>query len=101
MDQFRLFFRNVPAGPVRASWEEAAQDAVAAGLATWVREGSWPGLTWSGTGAAAIVRITTPSQGARTPHCHAVRVRPSRRARIADAIMMIGAPCLPALASTH
>jgi len=27
MDQFQLFFRDRPAGPVRGSWEEAARDA--------------------------------------------------------------------------
>lgn len=36
MDQFQLVLGDNEAGPVRASWDEAAQDAVSAGLAVWV-----------------------------------------------------------------
>ena len=64
MDQFQLLVQDFPAGPVRGSWEEAAQDAVAAGLADWAREIPRTALNWAGTGHALIARITNPPQGA-------------------------------------
>jgi hypothetical protein len=57
MDQFQLVVHDFPAGPVRGSWEEAAQDAVAAGLADWVREIPHAALNWTGAGRALIARI--------------------------------------------
>jgi hypothetical protein len=35
-DRFQFLIHNAPAGPVREQREDAAQDAVLAGLATWV-----------------------------------------------------------------
>ena len=34
-DCYQLLVGDAPAGPVRECWEEAAQDAVSAGLAAW------------------------------------------------------------------
>ena len=65
MDQFRLQFRDHPAGPVRQSWEEAAQDAVAAGLAHWVHEIPRAAISWTGPGPASIVRLSTQLRGTR------------------------------------
>jgi hypothetical protein len=36
MDRFQLVLGDREAGPIRESWEEAAQDAVSAGVAAWV-----------------------------------------------------------------
>src|SRR3954462_2507141 len=47
MDQFQFFFRDHPAGPVRGTWQEAAQDAVAAGLADWVHENPHRAINWA------------------------------------------------------
>ena len=63
MDQFQLFFRDRPAGPVRGSWEEAARDAVAAGLATWVSECPHKAISWTGAGQASIARNADPIPG--------------------------------------
>ena len=59
MDRFQLLVRDFPAGPVRGSWEEAAQDAVAAGLADWVQGIPHTALNWAGTGRALIARMPT------------------------------------------
>ena len=38
MDQYQAWVGNEPAGPARKTWDEAAQDAVSAGLAVWVTD---------------------------------------------------------------
>ncbi len=38
MDQFQAWVGNEPAGPARETWDEAAGDAVSAGLAAWVTD---------------------------------------------------------------
>ena len=38
MDQYQAWVGNEPAGPARETWDEAAQDAVSAGLAVWVTD---------------------------------------------------------------
>lgn len=36
MDKFQLVLGDKEAGPIRETWDEAAQDAVSAGAAAWV-----------------------------------------------------------------
>jgi hypothetical protein len=105
MDQFQLFFRDRPAGPVRGSWEEAARDAVAAGLATWVHECPLKAISWAGAGQASIARMPTRFRGARHNSIRDACVRFGRRARTLGkpgviAPGMIGSPLLPAFART-
>ena len=57
MDQFQFFFRDHPAGPVRGTWQEAAQDAVAAGLADWVHENPHRAINWVIAGQGSIARM--------------------------------------------
>jgi len=47
MDQFQAWVGNEPAGPKRKTWDEAAQDAVSAGLAAWVTDFIATGISWS------------------------------------------------------
>ena len=101
MDQFQLFFRDRPAGPVRGSWEEAARDAVAAGLASWASECPHKAISWTGAGQASIARMPTQSQGARHTSIHDACVRLGRRARTLGKPVGIGSPFLPAFASTR
>ena len=101
MDQFQLFFRDHPVGPVRGSWEEAARDAVAAGLATWVQECPHKAISWTGAGQASIARMPTQFQGARHTPIHDACVRLGRRARTLCKPACIGSPFLPAFASTR
>jgi hypothetical protein len=59
MDQFQLVLGDSEAGPVRESWDEAAQDAVSAGLAVWVW-GHFPNsraIEWTTAGRVAIRSI--------------------------------------------
>lgn len=58
MDQFQLFFHNHPAGPVRESWQDAAQDAVVAVLARWVHETPQQAIKWTAGSEALIARMT-------------------------------------------
>jgi hypothetical protein len=56
MDEFQLLLDGVAVGPIRRSWEEAAEDAVLAGLAEWV-DHDFPNsraITWSRAGRASI-----------------------------------------------
>jgi len=56
MTQFQLVLGDSEAGPMRQSWDEAAGDAVSAGLAAWVW-GQFPNsraIQWGTTGQAAI-----------------------------------------------
>jgi hypothetical protein len=60
MDQFQLVLGDGDAGPVRESWEEAAQDAVSAGLAAWVWD-HFPNsraIEWTAAGRAAIKALS-------------------------------------------
>ena len=101
MDQFQLFFRDRPAGPVRGSWEEAARDAVAAGLATWASECPHNAISWTGAGQASIARMPTQFQGARHASIHDACVRLGRRAQNLGKPAGIGSPFLPAFASAR
>ena len=59
MDPFQFVPRDREAGPIRQSWEEAAQDAVAAGLASWVWQ-QFPNsraIQWAVAGLAAIKNV--------------------------------------------
>jgi hypothetical protein len=55
MDQFQAWVGNEAAGPVRETWDEAAQDAVSAGLAAWVTDCRSTAINWS-TAPAFILR---------------------------------------------
>src|SRR3954466_5497274 len=55
MDQFQAWVGNEPAGPARETWNEAAQDAVSAGLAAWVTDCIATAIDWS-TAPAFISR---------------------------------------------
>ena len=60
MDQFQLVPGDRDAGPIRESWEQAAQDAVSAGLATWVWE-QFPNsraIQWTVASRATIKNLT-------------------------------------------
>src|SRR3954470_10901507 len=81
MDQFQLFFRDRPAGPVRGSWEEAARDAVAAGLAPRGSECPHRAISWTGAGQASITRMPVQARGARHTSIHDACVRLGRRAQ--------------------
>ena len=98
MDQFQLFFRDRPAGPVRGSWEEAARDAVAAGLATWVSECPHRAISWTGAGQASIARMPPQFREARHGSIHDACVRLGRRAQNLGKAGVIGSPLLPAFA---
>jgi hypothetical protein len=63
MDQFQAWADNEPAGPGRETWDEAAQDAVSAGLATWVPDCIATAIDWS-TAPAFISRTRTGNEGA-------------------------------------
>jgi hypothetical protein len=52
MDQFQAWAGNEPAGPTRETWDEAAQDAVSAGLAAWVTDYRATAINWSGAPAS-------------------------------------------------
>ena len=59
MDDYQLLLDGVPVGPIRESWEEAAEDAVQAGLAEWV-EHDFPNsraITWSQAGRGRIANL--------------------------------------------
>lgn len=59
MDRFQLVLGDSEAGPIRESWDEAAQDAVSAGLAAWVWD-HFPNIKaieWTAAGRAAIKSI--------------------------------------------
>src|SRR3954449_244827 len=51
MDQYRAWVGADPAGPARETWDEAAQDAVSAGLAAWVTDCVSTAINWSTTPA--------------------------------------------------
>jgi len=51
MDQYQAWVGNEPAGPARETWDEAAQDAVSAGLAAWVTDCISTAINWSITPA--------------------------------------------------
>ena len=62
MEHFQLVLGDSEAGPVRESWEQAAQDAVSAGLAEWVWE-QFPNsraIRWTGVARATIKAIVGP-----------------------------------------
>jgi hypothetical protein len=69
-DQFQLLFDDLPAAPVRETWEESAQDAVSAGLAVWVaEEGIFPkAISWSGRHAVIRRRASGAAAGI-APQC--------------------------------
>ena len=79
MDQFQLFFRDRPAGPVRGSWEEAAQDAVVAGLAHWVGSSPRTAINWAGTSQASIARVITQPKSADIHRYYTACAYPERR----------------------
>jgi len=60
MDQYQAWMGNEPAGPARETWDEAAQDAVSAGLAIWVADCISTAINWS-TSPAFISRIRRTS----------------------------------------
>jgi len=54
-DAFQLLFNDLPAAPIRETWDEAAQDAVSAGHAEWAADGIFPkAINWSGV--QAVIR---------------------------------------------
>ena len=79
MDQFQLFFRDRPAGPVRGSWEEAARDAVAAGLATWVGSSPHTGNQLGQRCQASIARVITQPRSADIHRYYTACAYPERR----------------------
>jgi len=62
MGRFQLVPRDSEAGPIRESWEQAAQDAVSAGLAAWVwkRFPNSRAIQWIAPGRA-IIRNVIPA----------------------------------------
>jgi hypothetical protein len=60
MDQYQAWVGNEPAGPARETWDEAAQDAVSAGLAVWVTDCIATAINWS-TAPAFISRTRETS----------------------------------------
>jgi hypothetical protein len=59
MDDYQLLLDGVAVGPIRESWDEAAHDAVLAGLAVWV-DHEFPNskaIQWSRPGRARIMRV--------------------------------------------
>src|SRR5690242_13957092 len=101
MDQFQLFFRDHPAGPARGSWQEAAQDAVAAGLADWVPENPRRAINWAVAGQALIARITAHPRTASCRSTHDACGRPDQRILRSGKIKAIGIPTLPAVIRAH
>ena len=95
MHQFQLLFRNLPAGPVRESWEEAAQDAVAADLAHWVDGSPYTAINWTDIGQASIARIITQPKRAGTHQPHTTCARPERRGQLSGKLRVIGSLSLP------
>ena len=61
MDQFQAWAGNEPVGPARKTWDEAAQDAVSAGLAAWVTDCIVTAINWS-TSLASISRTMRTSE---------------------------------------
>ena len=64
MEGYQLLLGGVAVGPIRGSWEEAAEDAVLAGLAEWV-EHHFPNskaIQWWQAGRASIVSLETCQQ---------------------------------------
>ena len=59
MDEYQLVLDGAAFGPVRGSWDEAAGDAVLAGLARWVDHDlpNSRAITWSQAGRASIAHI--------------------------------------------
>jgi hypothetical protein len=97
MDRFQLFYRDLPAGPVRGSWEEAAQDAVAAGLADWVPEYPHKALSWAGAGQASIARMTASMREARCRSTRDACARAGRRVPRPGRRGVLGPPALAVL----
>src|SRR5215212_5694030 len=95
MDQFQLFVRNLPAGPVRGSWEEAAQDAVAAGLAHWVDGSPHTAINWADIGQASIARIITQPRRADTHLHYTACARSERRGQVSGRRTVIESSSLP------
>jgi hypothetical protein len=95
MHQFQLLFRNFPAGPVRGSWEEAAQDAVAANLAHWVDGNSYTAINWTDIGQASIARIITQPRRAGIHRRHTTYSRPGRRGQSSGKLRVNGLLSLP------
>src|SRR3954464_14658067 len=98
MHQFQLLFRNLPPGPVRGSWEEAAQDAVAAGLAHWVDGSPHTALNWNNIGQASIARIIVQPKRAGTDLHYTACTRSERRGQRSGRRTVIGSPSLPTFA---
>jgi hypothetical protein len=94
MDQFQLLFRNLPASPVRGSWEEAAQDAVAAGLAHWVDGSPHTAINWADTRQASIARIITQPRRASTHVHYTACARAERQGQMSGRLTVIGSPSL-------
>ena len=57
-DQFQLRVGGLPAGPIRDNWDEAAQDAVSAGLAAWIAEGIFKAAIRWAPGQGVIERLS-------------------------------------------
>lgn len=55
MDQYQAWMGIEPVGPVRETWNEAAQYVVSAGLAAWVMDCIAMAISWS-TASAFISR---------------------------------------------
>jgi hypothetical protein len=61
MGEYQLLLDGVAVGPIRRSWEEAAEDAVLAGVAEWVNH-DFPNsraIAWSRPGRACIANLQT------------------------------------------
>jgi hypothetical protein len=101
MDQFQFFFRDHPAGPVRGTWHEAAQDAVAAGLADWVHETPHRAINWAVAGQASIARITAQPRIARCAATHDQSGGTGRRTSRSGKLRVIGPPSLPTFMRAH
>jgi hypothetical protein len=98
MHQFQLLFRNLPPAPVRGSWEEAAQDAVAAGLAQWVDGSPHRAINWTDIGQASIARIMTQPKRAGTDLHFAACAHSERQGQVSSRRTVIGSPSLSTFA---
>ena len=62
--EFQLLFNDLPAAPIRETWDEAAQDAVSAGHAEWAADGIFPkAINWSGVQAVIRRRAVNSQEG--------------------------------------
>jgi hypothetical protein len=83
MSRFQLVLSDRHRGPIRESWDEAAQDAVSAGVALWVWD-HFPNsraIEWTGATRGSIKTVADPVlKGASTMTKEATAGSPLHRA---------------------